>query len=89
MSPERAEQFHSLRIRLDKLGYLDPISPDAVPLILKLLNDLVQTTESCQRLKTSHDRAVQEKRNIEVEVRSRPRWLAHCRRRRFSNKSRN
>ena len=57
-----------LRNRLDKLGYKDPFGIDAMSLVLKIFNDLVQTTESCKMLKTDNDRFLQERKRLESEV---------------------
>ena len=62
------EQFKLLRSRLDQLGYFELFSPDAHSLVLRLLNDLVQTTESCKRLKVASDNNAQERRRLEADV---------------------
>ncbi|KAI9146414.1 hypothetical protein BKA69DRAFT_22947 [Paraphysoderma sedebokerense] len=59
------EQYRLLRQRLDQLEYRDPFRPDSMRLIQKLLSDLIQTTESCKRLKLSKDNLIQEKKSLE------------------------
>ena len=62
------EKFRLLRSRLDQLGYTDVFSLDSMHLILRLLNDLVQTTESCRKLKLTYDKAIGDRRRAEGEV---------------------
>lgn len=57
-----------LRTRLDKLGYLDFCSPESSTLVLKLLNDLIQTTESCKKLKNTMDLVQNDKQQLEGQV---------------------
>lgn len=61
-------QYKHLRSRLDKLGYLDSFSPDSLALVHRMLEDLVQTTDSCRRLKTEMDRSSQIRQRLETEV---------------------
>jgi hypothetical protein len=63
-----AHRFNALRSRLEKLGYVEPFSYDSVDLVLRLVNDLVQTTESCRQMKQSFESERQEKRFLEAKV---------------------
>lgn len=58
-----AARYRTVRKRLDSLGYQQALSLDALPLIERLLADLIQTTESLKHFKT----VAQE--NIEVRKR--------------------
>jgi hypothetical protein len=62
------EQYKLLRSRLDKLGYFDLFTPESMALVMRLLNDLVQTTDSCKKLKLGADSTTQERRRLESEV---------------------
>ena len=66
--PAPKEQYQILKNRLEKLGYKDALPLDAVPLVLKLMNDLVQTTDSCRKLKIDHDKFSQDKKRLEAKV---------------------
>lgn len=43
------QRYIKLREQLDEFGYKLPLIPDAVPLVEKLLGDLMQTTDSLRR----------------------------------------
>lgn len=43
------ERYNKLRKELDEFGYKLPLVPDAVPLVEKITNDLIQTTDSLRR----------------------------------------
>lgn len=43
------QRYTKIRKQLDDFGYQLPLVPDAVPLVEKLVADLVQTTESLRR----------------------------------------
>eukprot|EP00158_Paraphelidium_tribonemae_P009285 Partr_v1_DN28823_c1_g1_i1_m33374 putative centrosomal protein 135kDa len=58
-------QYQRLTSRLEKLGYSDAVPIDAMPIVLKLLNDLVQTTDSCRRLKLDNDKYMQDRKRTE------------------------
>jgi centrosomal protein CEP135 len=45
------QKYIQLRKRLDQLGYRQTLGIDSLPLIEKLFNDLVHTTESLKKLK--------------------------------------
>ncbi|XP_015181799.1 PREDICTED: centrosomal protein of 135 kDa [Polistes dominula] len=47
-----AARYRTVRKRLDSLGYQQALSLDALPLIERLLADLIQTTESLKHFKT-------------------------------------
>lgn len=57
-----AARYRTIRKHLDSLGYMHALSLDALPLIEKLLADLIQTTESLKHFKS----IAQE--NIEVQI---------------------
>lgn len=44
-------KYQLLRQQLDELGYKQLLPPDAVPLVEKLVADLIQTTESLEKYK--------------------------------------
>lgn len=50
-----------LRSRLNQLEYYDDFSLDSMPLIQKLLSDLIQTTEAARKFKAQVDVLAQEK----------------------------
>ncbi|KAJ3019184.1 hypothetical protein HKX48_002318 [Thoreauomyces humboldtii] len=54
--------------RLHKLGYKDPLPADAVPLVRRLLADLLVTTDTCRTLKTESERWTGEAANIEGQI---------------------
>ncbi|XP_025835100.1 centrosomal protein of 135 kDa isoform X2 [Agrilus planipennis] len=54
-------KYKKLRRRLNDLGYNQPLVPEAVPLVEKLLHDLIQTTESLQKYMTIAKRAIEER----------------------------
>jgi hypothetical protein len=45
------QKYTALRKRLDQLGYRQTLGIDSLPLIEKLFNDLVHTTESLKKVK--------------------------------------
>lgn len=45
------QKYINLRKRLDQLGYRQTLGIDSLPLIEKLFNDLVHTTESLKKAK--------------------------------------
>lgn len=47
-----AERYRIVRKHLDRLGYRQALSLDALPLIERLLADLIQTTDSLKHFKT-------------------------------------
>ncbi|KAJ3156687.1 hypothetical protein HDU86_003911 [Geranomyces michiganensis] len=63
-SPERA----TIRHRLDKLGYTESFPPEAVPLVKRLLADLLVTTDTCRALKSESDRWGEDAGHIEGQI---------------------
>lgn len=51
MSGMAEAKFVSLRKRLDQLGYKQPLGIESLPLVEKLFNDLIHTTESLKESK--------------------------------------
>lgn len=45
------EKFCTLRKKLDQLGYKQPLNTEALPLVERLLCDLVWSTETLQKVK--------------------------------------
>lgn len=45
------QKYTQLRKRLDQLGYRQTLAIESLPLIEKLFNDLVHTTESLKKAK--------------------------------------
>lgn len=52
-------RYCNLRIQLDELGYKHPLSLESVPLVEKLLADLVKTTENLQEYKNIAEAAIE------------------------------
>lgn len=63
-----SEQYRLLRTRFDQLGYLESFSTDSVALLLRLLNDLIQTAESCKKLQHDNEVVSQKKQSILAQV---------------------
>jgi hypothetical protein len=62
IGPETGRDLSNvLRNRLIQLEYYDDFSSDSVPLIQKLLSDLIQTTEAARKFKAQVDVLAQEK----------------------------
>lgn len=61
-------KFVNLRRRLDQLGYRQPLGIDSLPLVEKLFNDLVHTTESLRNAKLSAGKTEKESRNVDALV---------------------
>lgn len=51
MSSMSEQKYTQLRKRLDQLGYRQTLAVESLPLIEKLFNDLVHTTESLKKAK--------------------------------------
>ena len=47
----QSKSYLALKKRLDSLRYCEPLSLESAPLVEKLLNDLLKTTEGFQQLK--------------------------------------
>jgi hypothetical protein len=61
-------KFGVLRRRLDDLGYRQILPIEAIPLVERLLNDLVQTTESFKRSKEKAEQLEERNRLMEASV---------------------
>ncbi|KAM6921166.1 centrosomal protein of 135 kDa [Xenentodon cancila] len=59
-------RFVGLRKRLDQLGYRQPLGTESLPLVEKLLSDLVHTTESLRSAKLSAGKTEKESRNVDA-----------------------
>jgi hypothetical protein len=59
-----------LRHRLLQLDYHEQFTSESVPLIQRLLADLIQTTDSARKFKTQAERMQQEKAAYEEQVMS-------------------
>ena len=51
LSSNSEQKYINLRKRLDQLGYRQTLGIESLPLIEKLFNDLVHTTESLKKSK--------------------------------------
>ena len=51
MASSAEQKFTALRKRLDQLGYRQALGIESLPLVEKLFNDLVHTTESLKNAK--------------------------------------
>ncbi|XP_061096590.1 centrosomal protein of 135 kDa isoform X1 [Conger conger] len=65
MTTNAERKFINLRKRLDQLGYRQPLGIESLPLVEKLFNDLVHTTESLRSAKLSAGRTEQESRSVD------------------------
>jgi hypothetical protein len=61
-------QLSLLRRKLDALSYAEPLDPVSGPLVHKILDDLVHTTESYRTLKLQHARQAQEISSFTTKV---------------------
>ncbi|TNM87525.1 hypothetical protein fugu_005746 [Takifugu bimaculatus] len=61
-------KFVNLRKRLDQLGYRQPLGTESLPLVEKLFNDLVHTTDSLRNAKLSVGKTEKESRNVDALV---------------------
>ncbi|XP_020499436.1 centrosomal protein of 135 kDa isoform X2 [Labrus bergylta] len=66
MNSSAERKFVNLRKRLDQLGYKQPLGIESLPLVEKLLSDLVHTTESLRNAKLSTGKTEKESRNIDA-----------------------
>ncbi|KAI9204904.1 uncharacterized protein BJ171DRAFT_91369 [Polychytrium aggregatum] len=62
------EALQILRLRLDQLDYREHLSAECVPLVRRLLADLVQTTESSRNLRTQLELAEREKAQLQDQT---------------------
>lgn len=51
MATAMERKFTGLRKRLDQLGYRQPLGVESVPLVERIFNDLLHTTESLRNAK--------------------------------------
>lgn len=58
-----------LRRKLEALGYTDPLDIVSVPLVQKLVEDLVRTTDSCRSLKLQCAKQAEEVSTFNTKVR--------------------
>ncbi|KAL7747680.1 hypothetical protein RI367_006969 [Sorochytrium milnesiophthora] len=49
------DEYRVVRQRLDMLDYREPFALDALPLVQRLLHDLVQASDACRALKDTND----------------------------------
>ncbi|KAJ8277097.1 hypothetical protein GJAV_G00071440 [Gymnothorax javanicus] len=66
MTTNAERKFINLRKRLDQLGYRQPLGIESLPLVEKLFNDLVHTTESLRNAKLSAGKTEKESRNVDA-----------------------
>ncbi|KAJ8333305.1 hypothetical protein SKAU_G00422010 [Synaphobranchus kaupii] len=66
MSTNAERKFINLRKRLDQLGYRQPLGIESLPLVEKLFNDLVHTTESLRSAKLCAGKTEKESRNLDA-----------------------
>ncbi|XP_071511617.1 centrosomal protein of 135 kDa-like [Diadema antillarum] len=64
--PER--KYTALRKRLDQLGYRQALGIESVPLVERLFNDLIHTTESLKKAKLQAGKTVKEKGSWEEQI---------------------
>jgi hypothetical protein len=64
-----AKNFALLSRKLEALNYTDPLEPVSAPLVQKLVDDLVHTTESYRALKLKNAKAGQEVEQWQGKVR--------------------
>jgi hypothetical protein len=62
------QQLYALRRKLDSLGYSNPLDPVSGPLVQKLVDDLVATTDALRNLKLQSARQAQELAGSEAKV---------------------
>eukprot|EP00064_Thunnus_orientalis_P017659 superscaffoldBa00003812_g17744 len=66
MNSSAERKFVNLRKRLDQLGYRQPLGIESLPLVEKLFNDLVHTTESLRNAKLSAGKIEKESQNFDA-----------------------
>jgi len=62
------ENYQLLRQRLNQLDYTEHFDYESIPLVQKLLADLIQTTQSCRSLKTLNENLIYKKDNIQYQI---------------------
>ncbi|XP_072294915.1 centrosomal protein of 135 kDa isoform X2 [Eucyclogobius newberryi] len=65
MNSNVERKFVNLRKRLDQLGYRHPLGIESLPLVEKLFNDLVHTTESLRSAQLSVGKTEKESKNFD------------------------
>ncbi|XP_076179711.1 uncharacterized protein LOC143152941 isoform X3 [Ptiloglossa arizonensis] len=63
-----AARYRTIRKHLDSLGYMHALSLDALPLIEKLLADLIQTTESLKHFKSIAQENIEARSQLQLTV---------------------
>ncbi|KAJ3180398.1 hypothetical protein HDU85_004104 [Gaertneriomyces sp. JEL0708] len=58
----------TLRLRLETLGYTEPLLPESIPLVRHLFADLLLTTESAKKFKAQHDDLLSENASLKGQV---------------------
>jgi hypothetical protein len=66
---QQEQLLNIIRHRLDQLEYNEPLGPESLSLVQRLLSDLIQTTETARKFKTQFDVVVQEKALVQEQVR--------------------
>jgi centrosomal protein CEP135 len=64
MEVESQRRFQVLKRKLDALHYSSPFEINSMPLIEKLLADLIKTTEGFQSIKVKNSEMIQEIENL-------------------------
>jgi len=72
------ENYQLLRQRLNQLDYTEHFDYESIPLIQKLLADLIQTTQSCRSLKTLNENLIYKKDNIQYQIEPLNKELEEC-----------
>ncbi|VEL07515.1 unnamed protein product [Protopolystoma xenopodis] len=62
------EKFTSVRKRLDQLGYRQPLGIDSLPLVERLLADLIWTTENLRKVKLELEKRIEIRNCVEDYV---------------------
>ncbi|XP_071951529.1 centrosomal protein of 135 kDa-like isoform X2 [Antedon mediterranea] len=68
MSTATERKFTNLRKRLDQLGYRQALGIETLPLVEKLFNDLIHTTESLKKSKLQASQVIHEKGTWEEQI---------------------
>ena len=65
---ETPSVYNQLQEQLAKLNYTETFTPESIPLIQKLLKDLLAATENCQILKSQYQKVEREKWETQCQV---------------------
>ncbi|KAJ3196631.1 hypothetical protein HDU67_003978, partial [Dinochytrium kinnereticum] len=65
---EEEEDDALLRYRLIQLGYRESLPAEAIPLVRRLFQDMVMTTDTARKFKHQAERVQQEKAGLEEQV---------------------